>query len=173
MWSHVPGGARRGPLFHEDEPFSSESEDTSGSPEASDSAVESSSEGSEGSSTSEEEESGGESSDEEKGDYNPFGAEGGEKCLLNFGIDTLSVSRSFLRFAEPWLKQSKPKAKRRKTNHQEKSKQNFSIKPPPSSSGRKGCKTKTGFNSKSLKFEPGMILLPWFIVDHVTSLFQW
>ena len=93
VWFHVPGGARRGPLFHEDEPFSSESEDTSGSPEASDSAVESSSEGSEGSSTSEEEESGGESSDEEKGDYNPFGAEGGEKCLLNFGIDTLSVSR--------------------------------------------------------------------------------
>lgn len=73
------GGARRGPLFHEDEPFSSESEDTSGSPEGSDSAVESSSEGSEGSSTSEDEESGGESSDEEKGDYNPFGAEGGEK----------------------------------------------------------------------------------------------
>ena len=92
MWLLVPGGARRGPLFHEDEPFSSESEDTSGSPEASDSAVESSSEGSEGSSTSEEE-SGGESSDEEKGDYNPFGAEGGEKCLINFRIDTLSVSR--------------------------------------------------------------------------------
>ena len=84
VWSHVPGGARRGPLFHEDEPFSSESEDTSGSPEGSDSAVESSSEGSEGSSTSEEEESGGESSDEEKGDYNPFGAEGGEKMSFQF-----------------------------------------------------------------------------------------
>ena len=43
---------------------------------------------------------------------------------------------------------------------------NFSIKPPPSS-GRKGKgKTKTGFNSKSLKFEPGTVIL---LILHITS----
>ena len=53
---------------------------------------------------------------------------------------------------EPWGHKSK--MKRRKTEGSLRTR-NYSIKPPPSS-GRKGKgKTKTGFNSKSLKFEPG------------------
>lgn len=59
---------------------------------------------------------------------------------------------------EPWLKKKdKPKAKkpRMSTPDKKKRKKNFSIKPPPTSS-RKG-RTKTGFNSKSLQFEPGTV----------------
>jgi len=162
VWSCTPGGGRRGPLFREDESFSSESEDTSGTPEGSDSAVESSSEGSEGSSTSsDEEETGGESNEEERGDFNPFGAGDGESRFRVFnlkhsGCTLYGEISPILHLAEPWLKRDKPKAKRHKANPRETSKRNFSIKPPPSSSGRKGCKTKTGFNSKSLKFEPGV-----------------
>ena len=61
--------------------------------------------------------------------------------------------------AEPWL-QPKKKVKKRKQSpsstppKKKKKKRNYSIKPPPTSS-KKG-KTKTGFNSKSLQFEPGM-----------------
>ena len=75
-----------------------------------------------------------------------------------FWIHSLWQSSPILHLAEPWLKQGKPKAKRHKANPRETSKRNFSIKPPPSSSGRKGSKTKTGFNSKSLKFEPGVYM---------------
>ena len=82
MLFRTAGGARRGPLFRDDDQFSSGSEDTSGTPEGSDSAVESSSEGSEGSSTSsDEEETSGESNGEERGDFNPFGAGDGESYL--------------------------------------------------------------------------------------------
>ena len=59
---------------------------------------------------------------------------------------------------EPWLKKKdKPKAKKPRvsTPGKKKRKKNFSIKPPPTSS-RKG-RTKTGFNSKSLQFEPGTV----------------
>lgn len=62
---------------------------------------------------------------------------------------------------EPWLKKKdKTKTKKIKSNSpaakkKKRKQKNFSIKAPPTSS-RKGSKTKTGFNSKSLKFEPGM-----------------
>lgn len=60
---------------------------------------------------------------------------------------------------EPWLqKKVKKKTKKRKLSpsvqNSKKKRKNFSIKPPNTSSS-KGNKTKTGFNSKSLQFEPG------------------
>ena len=54
--------------------------------------------------------------------------------------------------AEPWGHKSK--VKRRKTEGSLRT-GNYSIKPPPLSGGKGKGKTKTGFNSKSLKFEPG------------------
>ena len=126
-------GEREATLFREDDPSS---DDSSDGPEASDSAVESSSDeegaesDSEGAGSSSDKNASDSSSDgEAKEDFNPFSE-------------------------EPWLKPAKPRTKKRRLSPAARKKhKNFSIKPPPTSS-RKG-KTKTGFNSKSLKFEPG------------------
>ena len=132
-----PGKRMR--MWEVDTPNDSNSEDSSGSPEKSDSAVESSSDegerSSEGSGSSSSE-----SEDDDDNDVNPFGSD----------------------YSEPWL-QKKAKAKKRKhlsspssnASPSQKRRRNFSIKPPPHSS-KKG-KTKTGFNSKKLKFEDGKV----------------
>ena len=58
-------------------------------------------------------------------------------------------------FVEPWLKKTKGGGKEKgKKQKASENKKNFSIKPPPTSRVR-DSKTKTGFNSKKLKFEPG------------------
>ena len=67
--------------------------------------------------------------------------------------------------AEPWLKKkAKAKPKKTKPGPPKKKRKNFSIKAPPTSN-RKGCKTKTGFNSKSLQFEPGNITYNLTLTD--------
>ena len=73
-------------------------------------------------------------------------------CICSLLLDYLATT-------EPWLQPKTKKSKKRKLSPsgKKKKKKNYSIKPPPTSSKR--GKTKTGFNSKSLKFEPGMNIL--------------
>ena len=73
-----------------------------------------------------------------------------------------------LLFLELWSR--KPKTKQRKTESSLR-KGNFSIKPPPSSGGKGRGKTKTGFNSKSLKFEPGIYNCAYVYTLHVLVVY--
>ena len=61
----------------------------------------------------------------------------------------------------------KEKGKKQKASSE--NKKNFSIKPPPTSRVR-DSKTKTGFNSKKLKFEPGRRRCPCVIECFILQL---
>ena len=122
------------------------------------------------------------SSDDSFSSFNPFGLNDGQiqintyMCIYNYVCKAICISvpcapiiayssyhfprrgikfyMSPFNYPESWDR--KPKPKRRKTESSLR-KGNFSIKPPPSSGGKGRGKTKTGFNSKSLKFEPGTV----------------
>eukprot|EP00731_Ephydatia_muelleri_P023466 Em0015g1049a len=146
-------GEKRAPTFDEEE-FSSDSDDSSDGPNNSDSAVESSSDdessGKEGSRESPK-------SDLVKGDDdNEDDDDDSDEDTSEDSDDDDEMDADLNPFGsdEPWLKKTKGGGKEKgKKQKASENKKNFSIKPPPTSRVR-DSKTKTGFNSKKLKFEP-------------------